>query len=164
VAPTITLKDTARESQLFRSRALVALVVIVCASMLLLGRMIQLQIIEYDHFSTLSEDNRVKVVPIVPTRGLIYDRNGTVLAENTPTFSLEIQSEAVDDIEKLMAELSEFIDISDQDKVRYKRLKKSSRPFQSVPVRLRLTGAEVARFAVNRHRFPGVDVEAHLSR
>ena len=83
MAPTITLKDTARESQLFRSRALVALVVIVSALMLLFGRMVQLQIIQYDHFNTLSEDNRVKVVPIVPTRGLIYDRNGTVLAENT---------------------------------------------------------------------------------
>jgi len=164
VAINITIKDSARESQLFRSRAMVALVSILFATILLLGRLVQLQIFEYEHFRTLSEDNRVKVVPVVPTRGLIYDRNGVILAENVPTFSLEIKPDAVVDIDQVIAELRDLISISEQDERRFERLKKSSRPFESIPLRLRLTAEEVARFAVNRYRFPGVAVEARLSR
>ncbi len=164
MASIITIKDTARENQLFRSRAMVALVFIFFTSLILLGRLAQLQLIEFEHYSTLSEDNRVKVVPVVPTRGLIYDRNGIVLAENVATFTLEIKPEAAGDIDEVIKRLTEFIDISAQDIRRFQRLKNNSRPFEPIPLRLRLTGEEVARFAVNQHRFPGIEVAARLSR
>ncbi len=143
---------------------MVALVVILLATVLLLARLIKLQIIDFEYFSTLSEDNRVKVVPIAPTRGLIYDRNGVLLAENIPTFSLELNLETVGDVEKVITELGQLIDISAQDRQRFESLRKVNRGFEPIPLRLRLTGEEVARFAVNRYRFPGVDVEARLSR
>jgi penicillin-binding protein 2 len=164
VAPVVTIKDEARESQIFRSRSLVAAVAVAIMAVGLLIRLANLQVVEYEHFATLSEDNRVKVVPVPPTRGLIFDRNGLVLAENVATFSLELVPEAVDDLEGTLEELGELVSISESDRKRFSRLLKASRPFQRVPVRLRLEQDEVARFAVNRHRFPGVDVEARLTR
>jgi len=164
VSPAVTLKDEAREALLFRRRALVAGLGIGVLGAALLGRLAHLQVVEYEHFATLSEDNRVKVVPVPPTRGLIFDRNGTVLAENVPTFSLELVPEAVDGLDRTLEALSALVEITDADRRRFARLLAASRPFQRVPVRLRLTEEEVARFAVNRHRFPGVDVEARLTR
>ncbi len=159
-----TIKDAARESQLFRGRALVAAVGIGLMSAMLLLRLVQLQVLEYQHFATQSEDNRVKVIPVPPTRGLIFDRNGVVLAENVATFTLELVPEAVDDLEATLEALDEIVEITDADRHRFERLLAGSRRFERVPVRLRLTEEEVARFSVNRHRFPGVDVEARLSR
>ena len=162
--PIVTIKDTARESLLFRGRIIIVAVGIACLTLLLLARLSHLQVIEHEHFATLSEGNRVKVVPIVPTRGLIFDRNGVVLAENVPTFSLELVPEAIDDLDAVIAQLGELVEITDDDRRRFERLLSSSRRFQHVPLRLRLTEEEVSRFAVNRHRFPGVDVEARLTR
>lgn len=164
MSPAITIKDSARESQLFRVRALMAAAFIVCLSVVLLVRLAQLQVRDYEHFSTLSEDNRVKVVPVAPTRGLIFDRNGVVLAENTATFSLEVIPEAVEDLDGMIDRLAKVVEITDLDRRRFKRLLKGSRPFEHLPLRLRLSQDEVARFAVDRHRFPGVDVQARLTR
>jgi penicillin-binding protein 2 len=164
VSPFVTIKDTARESLLFRGRIAVAVLLVACMSLLILARLSHLQVYEHEHFKTLSEDNRVKVVPVTPTRGLIFDRNGVVLAENVPTFSLELIPEAVDDLDLVVAQLGELVEISEDDRHRFQRALASSRRFQHVPLRLRLTEEEVSRFAVNRHRFPGVDVEARLTR
>lgn len=164
VPPIITIKDTARESVLFRGRIAVVAVVIACMIVLLLARLSHLQVVEHEHFATLSEDNRVKVVPIAPTRGLIFDRNGVILAENVPTFSLELIPEAIGDLDLVISQLGELVEITEDDRQRFNRLLSSSRRFQHVPLRLRLTEEEVSRFAVNRHRFPGVDVEARLTR
>ena len=162
--PIHTIKDIARETRIVRTRVVAACVGVLVLAGVLALRMIQLQVLEYEHFSTLSEDNRVKIVPIAPTRGLIYDRNGVALAQNTPTFSLEIVPENVDDMDALLSELAEVVYITPEDVKRFRGMLKKKRRFQSVPLRYRLNELEVARFSVNRHRFPGVDVHARLTR
>ncbi len=159
-----TIKDIARETRIVRSRVVAACVGVFLLAGVLVLRMVQLQVVEYEHFSTLSEDNRVKIVPLAPTRGLIYDRNGVALAQNTPTFTLEIVPENVDDMEKLLTELRDVVYITPEDIKRFRGMLRKKRRFQSVPLRYRLNELEVARFSVNRHRFPGVDVHARLTR
>ena len=162
--PFHTIKDIAREARIVRARVVAAYVCILLLAGVLVLRMAQLQVLEYEHFSTLSEDNRVKIVPLPPTRGLIYDRNGVELAQNTPTFTLEIVPENVDDMGALLAELGELVEITEEDTERFRALLRKKRPFQSVPLRYRLNEEEVARFSVNRHRFSGADVHARLTR
>lgn len=162
--PLHTIKDIAAEAGIVRGRVIAACVTVLLLAGVLVARMAQLQVVEYEHFSTLSEDNRVKIVPLAPTRGLIYDRNGVELAQNTPTFSLEIVPENVDDMTELLTELGKLVEISDEDSERFRSMLKKKRPFQSVPLRYRLSEEEVARISVNRHRFPGADVQARLTR
>jgi penicillin-binding protein 2 len=160
----LLIKDIAQEAQLIKARVVFCCVFIACMSVVLIMRMFQLQVIEYEHFATLSEDNRVKIVPVAPTRGLIFDRNGTVLAQNVPTYSLEVVPESVDDLDDLLFRLSKIIEISDADEKRFRELLQTKRHFDSVPLRYRLNEEEVAQFSVNRHLFSGVDVHARLSR
>ncbi|HSS64803.1 MAG TPA: penicillin-binding protein 2 [Gammaproteobacteria bacterium] len=162
--PILTIKDIAQEAQLIKSRVVICCVLIACMSVVILVRMFQLQVVGYEHFATLSEDNRVKIVPVAPTRGLVFDRNGTVIAQNVPTYSLEVVPEAVRDIDGLIADLRRMIPISEDDEARFRELLKKKRRFDSLPLRYRLNEQEVARFSVNRHMFPGVDVQARLSR
>ena len=164
MAPAVTLKDINKESALLRSRILAACVLVVVLFAVLLGRLVQLQVVEHGYFQTLSNDNRVKIVPVAPTRGLIFDRNGVVLAQNTPSFSLEVVLEDVPDLEQTIDALKAIIDISERDEQRFQRLRSKTRRFESIELRARLTEEEVARFAVNRYRFPGVDVKARLTR
>ena len=164
MAPVVALKDIAREATMFRSRAVVATFFVFLLVFLLLFRMLELQVIEHEHFKTLSHNNRVKIVPVSPTRGLIYDRNGVVLAENLPTYSLEVVPEAVDDIDMLIARLGQLVRLEENDVNRFRAIREKKRRFESVPLRTRLSEEEVARFAVRRHEFPGVDVHARLSR
>jgi penicillin-binding protein 2 len=126
--------------------------------------MLQLQVVNHEHFTTLSRENRVKVLPLPPTRGLIYDRNGVLLAQNRPAYSLEITPERVDDLEQTIEELSTIIAISEDDKERFWELRKRKRRFDSVPIRVNLSPEETAQFAVYRHRFVGVDIKAQLLR
>ena len=164
MATGITLKNEAHEAALFRGRVVFGLGCLFLCTALLVGRMVQLQIVQYDRFKTLSDDNRISVLPLAPTRGLIFDRNGIVLAQNTPAFPLEVVPEAVDDINRLILDLRQLLEISDSDIVRFKAQVKKNRSFESVPLRFRLNEDEVARFSVNRHLFPGVDVAARLTR
>ncbi|MCW8974979.1 MAG: penicillin-binding protein 2 [Sedimenticola sp.] len=159
-----TLKDYLRESRLFRSRAIIAALIVLFLLLLLALHLAKLQIIDHTHFTTLSRDNRVRVEPLPPTRGLIYDRNGVILAQNLPTHSLEITPERVKNLEKTLEELGQLIPISENDIKRFRRLKSHQRRFESIPIRVQLTDEEVARFAVNRHLFPGVDIHAKLLR
>ena len=131
---------------------------------ILMVRLVQLQVLNHEHFQTLSRSNRVKVVPVAPTRGLIFDRNGVVLAQNKPYHSLEIIPEAVPDLPATLGALKAIVAISESDEERFYERLQSKRRFESVPLRLQLSEEEVARFAVNRHRFPGVDVQARLAR
>ncbi|NOY62097.1 MAG: penicillin-binding protein 2 [Gammaproteobacteria bacterium] len=136
----------------------------VLLALILIARMTYLQVFSHDHFTTLSHNNRVNIVPIPPTRGLIFDRNGVLLAQNTPSFTLEITPERVADIDATVAALSKLIEISERDISRFRKFLQQKRRFESVPLRFQLNEEEAARFSVNRHRFPGVDIKARLSR
>ncbi|NNG24662.1 penicillin-binding protein 2 [Telluria aromaticivorans] len=158
-------KDNDREIHLFRTRmtALVALVFI-CFG-LLVARFVWLQVLRHDQFALQAEDNRIALVPIVPNRGLIVDRNGVVLARNYSAYTLEITpSKLQSNLESTIDELSKLVSIEQRDRRRFKRLLEESRSFASVPIRTRLTDDEVARFTAQRFRFPGVEVQARLFR
>ncbi len=159
-----TLKDHFRETRLFTNRAVIALFLAVALMILLLVRLFDLQVLQHDTYSVLSDKNRVHIRAVPPTRGLIYDRNGALLAENLPSYQLEITRERVTDLDSTIAELRQLIDISDENIVRFKKRLKRTQRHKPVPLRTRLSDIEVARFAVNRHRFPGVDTVAHLYR
>jgi penicillin-binding protein 2 len=158
------LKDSIRESQAFLTRSIVAGLIVLTAVLVLVWRMVQLQVVEHQHFTTLSRDNRVKVLPLPPTRGLIFDRNGVLLAQNRPAYSLEITPEQVGDLEETIEELGRIIEISDDDRERFWELKQRKRRFDSVPIRVNISQEETAQFSVHRHRFPGVDIKAQLLR
>jgi penicillin-binding protein 2 len=158
------LKDHLRESRLFGSRALVAGVLVVLLMAGLGARLAYLQVTLHDHYRTLSSENRVKLVPLPPTRGLIYDRNGVLLADNFPSYSLEITPDQVRDMDRTLEELKTVVTITEDDLQRFHRARRQQRRFDSIPIRVKLDEEEVARFAVVRHRFPGVDIQARLLR
>ena len=164
MAPRLTITDSPRESLLFSMRAFHAAVIVGVLTLVLVGRLVHLQVFKHQHFTTLSENNRVKIVPIAPTRGLIFDRQGEILAQNLPTYSLEVVPEVVEDVGELIANLREIIEITDADEEAFLAALARKRRFEKIPLRLRLDDREVARFAVNRHRFPGVDIGARLIR
>jgi penicillin-binding protein 2 len=148
----------------FRDRVLVASLLMLCAFFLLSVRLVYLQVVRHDDLSEQAESNRTAIVPIVPNRGLILDRNGVVLATNYSAYTLEIMPSKVLNIEATIEALGEFIDIQPRDKRRFKKLREDSKSFESLPIRTRLTDEEVARFAAQRFRFPGVDIKARLFR
>ncbi len=158
------VSDHSYEASIFKFRAIVA--AIICLLMLggLLFRLAWLQIVDYAHFSDLSEHNRIRLMALPPTRGLIYDRNGVILAENKPTFHLEIIPEQVADMDETLKQLGEIVTISEAELERFKEQLRVRRSFQRISLRTRLNAEEVARLAVNRHRFPGMDINARLSR
>ena len=164
LSPVLTIQDRVREAHLVRRRARVALALSLVTCIGLGGRVFDLQVLEFEHFRTLSESNRVSLVAVPPTRGLIYDRNGVVLAQNTPTYSLEITPEAVQDMDVLIGTLSELVEVDDADLERFYAALAKARRFDSVPLRFRLSTEEVARFAVNRPFVPGADFKARLAR
>ncbi len=119
---------------------------------------------QHDHYQTLAETNRIAIVPIVPNRGVITDRNGIVLAQSYSAYTLEIQPARVRNLEETINGLAEIVDVQPRDRKRFRKLLEESKNFESLPLRTRLTDEEVARFAVNRYRFPGVDIKARLFR
>ncbi|MFB2706197.1 penicillin-binding protein 2 [Marinobacter shengliensis] len=158
-------KDTAAERRLFQRRAVVMLVFVLLMMIGLLARMYQLQIVEHEIYTTLSDKNRVQVQSVPPPRGLVYDRNNLLLAENRPVFSLTLVPERVAGMEATLARLSEILDIAEEDIERFKRrLREPRRPFQEMPLSYDLGEEEIARMAVHRHEFPGVEVRAELVR
>lgn len=159
------IKDTERELQLFRMRLSVAgLVVFVCFGLLML-RFLWLQAIRHSEYFERAESNRISIVPAVPNRGLIIDRNGVVLARNFSAYTLEITPAKIDrNLDTVIDELSQLVDIQPKDRKRFRRLMEESKTFESLPIRTRLTDEEVARFAAQRYRFPGVDIQARLFR
>jgi penicillin-binding protein 2 len=139
-------------------------VVVVLCFLLLAMRLVYLQVWRHDDLRAQAESNRTSIVPIVPNRGLILDRNGIVLASNYSAYTLEITPSKSGDVEQTIDELSKFIDITARDKRRFKKLVDESKSFESVPIRTRLTDTEVAQFSAQRFRFPGVEINARLFR
>ena len=148
----------------FRFRIGFAAVAVLVAFGILLGRFIWLQVIQHDFYQTRAEDNRIALIPIVPNRGVITDRNGVVLARNYSAFTLEITPSQVGNLEETINALAEIIDVQPKDRKRFKRLLDEAKNFESIPIRTRLSDEEVAKFAAHRYRFPGVEVKARLFR
>jgi penicillin-binding protein 2 len=158
------LRDQQRELTVFRARLMLAGLLILGGFGVLIARFTWLQVVQRDHFYTLAEANRISVVPVVPNRGLILDRHGQVLAANYSAYTLEVTPSKVADVDRAMDELDRVIEVSPRDRRRFKRLQEESKNFESLPIRTRLTEEEVARFAVNRYRFPGFEIKARLFR
>lgn len=164
VAYRAPIGDYSSVSRLFKHRINVAAIICVLMVAGLFVRLAGLQIVEYAHFSGLSENNRIRVMALPPNRGLIYDRNGVILAENRPTFHLELIPEQIDDLEATLKALSKIVSLSERDVSQFRSSLRAQRPFESISLRSRLDDVEVARLAVNRHRFPGMDISARLTR
>ncbi len=161
---TQTLKDHFHETQIFNQRVLVAALIMLFLLALLLIRLVYLQITNEEHYSTLSDNNRVSIRPIPPTRGLIFDRNGILLAQNLPSFTLEIIPEHVEDLNKTLDDLSQLISISKEDLKRFHKNRRKKRRFEGIPLRFRLNDEEVAKISVQQNKLPGVIIKAQLSR
>lgn len=164
MSETLALKDHSLESRLFMRRALVGFACTLLLSGVLAGRLFYLQVVRHDVYVTLSDKNRIHVQSVPPTRGLIHDRNGTLLADNVPSYVLTLVPERVDDVELALQQLDELIGLDESDVRAFRRRLKYRRPFESVAVRLRLSEMEVVRVSINRHRLPGVQIEASLVR
>ena len=158
------LRDPRHELSVFRNRLTVAGVLALAAFGILVSRFVWLQVIQREYYHTLAEANRISVVPVVPNRGIILDRKGQVLAANYSAYTLEITPSKVGNVEKAIDQLATVIEVSARDRRRFKRLQEESKNFESLPIRTRLTEEEVARFAVNRWRFPGFEIKARLFR
>ena len=158
------LRNVEADLSRFRARVVVAIVAVICAFTLLAARLVYLQVVRYADLNEQAESNRTAVVPIVPNRGLILDRNGIVLATNYSAYTLEITPSKLVNVDETITALEQLVDIQPRDKRRFKRLRDEAKNFESLPIRTRLTDEEVARFTAQRFRFPGVDIKARLFR
>lgn len=158
------VRDSEHELSRFRLRLLVVAVVVLLMFSILVFRLFVLQVVRHDAFAQRAESNRTAVVPIVPNRGQILDRNGIVLASNYSAYTLELTRSKVKNLEETINALSEVVEITARDRRKFRRLMEDSKRFESIPIRTRLTDEEVARFAAQRWRFPGVDIKARFFR
>jgi len=158
------LRNVEADLARFRTRVLVVSIVVVLCMGLLVARMVLLQVVRHEDLKAQAENNRTAVVPVVPNRGLILDRNGIVLATNYSAYTLEITPSKVPALDQTLDALAQVLEITPRDRRRFKKLMEESRSFESLPVRTKLTEEEVARFAAQRYRFPGVEIKARLFR
>lgn len=161
---TAELREPERELLFFRRRLMFAFVLVLVAFATLIGRFVYLQVVKREHFQTLAESNRISIVPVVPNRGIISDRNGVVLAHNYSAYTLEITPSKIRALEALIDDLATIVDVSPRDRKRFRKLLEESKNFESLPLRTRLSDDEVARFAAAKYRFPGVEIKARLFR
>ncbi|MFU8815959.1 MAG: penicillin-binding protein 2 [Pseudomonadales bacterium] len=165
MSPHFSIKDNQREQRAFVVRSLTLLVLAVALVGVLVLRLVQLQVWEHETYQTRSEQNRIQVQPLPPPRGLIYDRNGELLASNRPISTLTVVRERVRDMPALLQQLAELVELGGDDVERFQqRLARTRRPFEAVPLKLNLSEEEVARLAVHRHWLPGVEVATELVR
>ncbi|SPP30919.1 Penicillin-binding protein 2 [Arsenophonus endosymbiont of Aleurodicus floccissimus] len=157
-------RDYTAESTLFIRRALIAFIIIVILVSILIANLYHLQVVRHGDYQTRSNDNRIKLVPVPPSRGIIYDRNGIPLALNRTFYQLEVIPEKVPDLTELLAQLSDVVDLTDDDIANFKKERKRSRRFTSIPLKTSLDEVQVARFAVNQYRFPGIEVKGYQRR
>ena len=161
----IRLKDHEVDTRLIRGRLIVGAVVVIILTMLLVSRMYYLQVEQFEHHSTLAENNRIHVQSLPPTRGIIYDRNGVVVADNRASFSLTLTRERAGDWESVLDSIIEILELDSDSRALFeKRIRQGRRPFEPVPVMFELTEEQIARIAVNQFRLPGVEVAASLVR
>jgi penicillin-binding protein 2 len=158
------IRNVAADLARFKRRVIVIGLVVLTAFGLLCSRLVYLQVVRHVDLAEQAESNRTAVVPVVPNRGLILDRNGIVLASNYSAYTLEITPSKAGKVEETIDALAEVVDVTPRDRRRFKRLREDSRSFDSVPIRTRLSDEEVARFAAQRYRFPGVEIKARLFR
>lgn len=158
------LKNHQHEVYFFRIRIVIGAIFAGVLLTLLGTRFFYLQVLQHDHYQTLAENNRISIAPIVPNRGLILDRNGVVLAHNYSAYTLEITPSKVQNLKRTIDDLATVVEITPKDRKRFSKLSEESHDFESLPIRTRLNETEVARFSVNRFRFPGVDIKARLFR
>ncbi|WGL16475.1 penicillin-binding protein 2 [Microbulbifer bruguierae] len=164
MSENLRFKDHHTEQRLFRNRMLVAIVCVAALIGVLVARLYNLQVVNYESYSTQSDQNRIQVRPVPPTRGLIYDRNGLLLADNRPSYTLSIVRERVKDLDTTLELLGQLVELDDGDVEKFKRRLVRRRPFEPVPLRFRLTEEEIARISVNEFHLLGVSVEAELVR
>ena len=160
----VELRNHLYELYNFRLRLAISAGFVLLLFLLLFARFFYLQVSQQEHYHTLAEANRISIAPIVPNRGLIFDRNGEVLAHNYSAYTLEIVPSKAANLEDLINELSTVVEIGARDRKRFKKLMEESKRFESLPIRTRLSDVEVARFAANRYRFPGAEIKARLFR
>ncbi|WP_211251811.1 penicillin-binding protein 2 [Andreprevotia chitinilytica] len=162
---TNELKNPNSERYAFQLRIVVAALFVLALFGVLFARFIWLQALQHDKYQTLAEANRISLVPIQPSRGIIKDRNGIVLAHNYSAYTLEITpSKLPDNLEASIQRLNQIIEITPKDRRRFKKLMEETKDFESLPIKTRLTDEEVARFAANSYQFPGIEVKARLFR
>lgn len=164
INPGIEIRDSERELQRFRGRLVVLGIFVLTLFSLLFLRFFYLQVVQHGHYSTLAEANRISVLPIAPHRGIIVDRNGVMLAHNYSAYTLEITPSKIQNLEATIDDLATIVEITPRDRRRFKKLLEESKRFESLPIRNRLSDEEIARFAVHRYRFPGVEAKARLFR
>ncbi|MGR9053469.1 MAG: penicillin-binding protein 2, partial [Gammaproteobacteria bacterium] len=161
---TYTIKDAKAENRIFTRRALISFVFILCSTLGLVARLVYLQIVGHEHYALLAKNNHIKIAPLPPTRGIIYDRKGRILAQNIPTYSLELIPEQIENLDDTLAKLQKLLDIPDEKIEQFQKLRKREKRFNSTPLLLRMDDIEVAKFAAVRPYFPGVDIQARLVR
>ncbi|OWY40903.1 penicillin-binding protein 2 [Xenophilus sp. AP218F] len=159
-----SLKSPQTDDDQFQFRLVVAYSLIVLLFLVLLARFVWLQVLQHDHFSTLADNNRISLVPILPNRGLILDRNGIVLAQNYSAYTLELTPSKIPDLKATIDELKKLVNITSRDEKLFKKFQTESKNFEAVPLKVKLSEDEVARVAANGWRFPGVEVKARLFR
>ena len=165
MAEPLALKDHSGESQVFFDRIVLGLVLLVIGILFLAARMLYLQVMQHDLYTTLSDKNRIQVQSVPPIRGLIYDRNGELIADNVPSFSLTITRERVEDLESTLKSIDALIGLTPEQIESFeRRLSRRQRPYEAVPILLRMTQEQIAQISVNRYSLPGVDVQAKLVR
>lgn len=160
----IAIKNHLHEIQLISQRCIAVLIIMLTLIFLLIVRFAYLQLVNHTHFTTLSQKNWLDLMPLEPTRGLIYDRNGILLAENIPVFSLDVMPYKITNMPKTLADIAKIVPLSDNDIAEFQKQLKQHRRFDKITLKLRLTEPEVARFAENQYRFPGVSIQARLIR
>ena len=160
----IRIRNEWLEQHLFRVRTIAVGVIALLLFLVVAGRLVYLQVINYSHFASLAEGNRLRAEPVQAPRGLIFDRNGVPLAENRPSYELDVVPEQVPDLDATLDALSKIVALRPGDLKRFRELLKNKHPFQSLPLRSGLSDEEIARFAAERQDFPGVDISATLER
>ncbi|MBL4607743.1 MAG: penicillin-binding protein 2, partial [Pseudomonadales bacterium] len=161
----LNFKNPQRELSIHRQRIYVAFFLTILMALVLIGRLAYLQIIQHELYTTQSEKNRVQLEAVAPTRGLIYDRNGVLLADNQPSFSVRLVPERIKNLDETLALIGTYIVISEDHLKRFhKRRKQRRRPFEAVPLKFNLNETEISSIAVNQHELPGVEISADLIR
>lgn len=160
----VELRNHPVELHKFRFRLAVSACFVLVLFLILYVRFYYLQVSQQEHYHTLAEANRISISPLVPNRGLIYDRNGRALAQNYSAYTLEVIPSKIQNLESTLDELATIIEITATDRQRFKKLLKESKRFNSLPIRSRLTDVEIATFAANRYRFPGIEIKARVLR
>lgn len=160
----ITIRDHSSESNLFARRAFFAFIFVIVLILVLLSNLYHLQVERHETYQTRSNDNRISVRPIAPNRGLIFDRNGILLAENRPTYSLDVLIEKSGKPDKWLKRLSDLLTLDEDLQKKFTKKLKRRRRFKSLTLKNNLSEQEVAKFSVNQHKFPGISIEARLTR